>query len=76
MDTDLTSLLMAGIGICMVLAGIIVGSLVLSSQYPAMGVSSSPTVLMVLVLLAVLIVVFAAVVVIKGLDTGEDLGRS
>ena len=76
MDTDLTSLLMAGIGICMVLAGIIVGSMVLSSRYPALGVSVSPPVLMVLVLLAVLIVVFAAAVVIRGLDNGGDLGRS
>jgi TRAP-type C4-dicarboxylate transport system permease small subunit len=76
MDTDLTSLLMAGIGICIVLAGIIVGTLVLSSQYPALGVSASSPVLMVLVLLAVVIVVLAAVVVIRGLDDGGDLGRS
>jgi hypothetical protein len=72
MDTDLSSLLMAGISICIVLAGIIVGTVVLSTRYPGITIPFAPYVLL---SLAVLIVVFAAVVVIRGLDAGELRGK-
>ncbi|MDD1656540.1 MAG: hypothetical protein LUO87_04095 [Methanomicrobiales archaeon] len=72
MDTDLPSLLMAAIGICIVLAGIIVGTIVLSTQYPGFTIPAAPYLLL---LLAVLIVVFAAVVVVTGLDAEENRGR-
>jgi len=75
MDTDLSSLLMAGIGICIVLAGIIVGAIVLSTRYPGITIPSSSFLLLILVFLAVLIVVFAAVVVMRGQDTEGNRGR-
>jgi len=72
MDTDLPSLLMAGIGICIVLAGIIVGTIALSPQYPGITIPYAPYLLL---LLSVLIVVFAAVVVIRGLDAEGNRGK-
>jgi hypothetical protein len=73
MDKDLPSLLMAGIGICIVVGGIIVGTMVLSTQYPGVTIPGAPYLLL---LLAVLIVIFAAVVVVKGLEDGELPGKN
>ncbi|MDD1653429.1 MAG: hypothetical protein LUQ64_02670 [Methanomicrobiales archaeon] len=72
MERDLPSLLMAGIGICMVLAGILVGTIVLSPYYPGIAIPYAPYLLL---LLAVLIVVLAAVVVTKGLDAEGNRGK-
>jgi hypothetical protein len=68
MEKDLPSFLMVAIGICIVLGGIIVGSMVLSTQYPGIRIPGAPYLLLVL---AVVIVILAAVVVFEGMKTAE-----